>query len=84
MQTYLQQLRNGSLFSRFKRDRSNTDLYKNYSRVRNTVQRDIKLAKETFFKDEIARSRGNSEKLWSHLKSGGSSSNVLEHWRENF
>ena len=74
-----------SLLSRFKRDRSNTDLYRDYCCVRNMVQRDIKLAKESFFKGEISRNMGNSGKLWNHLKSlgfskksGGSSSIVLE------
>ena len=37
------------LFSRFKKDKTNTALYKDYCRVRNKVQRDIKLAKEIFF-----------------------------------
>ena len=74
-----------SLFSRFKRDRSDTVLYKEYCHVRNKVQRDIKLAKETFFKNGVERNRGNSGKLWGHLKSlgfskkaSGSSSIVLE------
>ena len=38
-----------SLFSRFRKDRTNTFLYKEYCKVRNMVQRDIKLAKESYF-----------------------------------
>ena len=59
------------LFSRFKKDRSNALLYKEYCQARNKVQRDIKLAKETFFKNGVERNRGNSGKLWDHLKSLG-------------
>ena len=62
--------RNG-LFKRFKRDRTNTVLYQEYCKVRNKVQRDIKLAKETFFRNGVERNRGNSGKLWNHLKSLG-------------
>ena len=47
-----------------------------YCKVRNAVQRDIKLAKENFFKRGIEQNRGNSGKLWSHLKSLGYSKKV--------
>ena len=40
------------------------------------VQRDIKLAKESFFKNGVDRNRGNLGKLWSHLKSLGFSKKV--------
>ena len=73
------------LLTRFKKDRTNTVLYKDFCKVRNKVQRDIKLAKETFFKNGVERNRGKSGKLWVHLKSLGfskkaskSSSIVLE------
>ena len=64
------------LFARFKRDRSNTDLYREYCRIRNMVQRDIKLAKESYLKNGIERNRGNSRKLWDHLKSLGFSKKI--------
>ena len=77
--------RRDKLFSRFRKDRTNTVLFQEYSKIRNKVQRDIKLAKETFFKNGVERNRGNSGKLWGHLKSLGfskksmnSSSIVLE------
>ena len=35
------------------------------------MQREIKLAKEIYFKREVERNKGNSSKLWSHLKSLG-------------
>ena len=60
-----------SLFRRFKRDRENVSLYREYCKVRNAVQRDIKRAKEDFFKQKVERSKGNSAKLWGHLKSLG-------------
>ena len=78
--------RRNELFSRFKKDRSNAEMYKEYCRVRNMVQRNIKLAKESYFKSEIDKNRGSSDKLWRHLnslgfskKAIGKSSIVLEH-----
>ena len=72
------------LLSRFKRDKNNESLYKDYCKVRNAVQRDIKLAKENFFKQGVVKNRGDSGKLWNHLKSLGyskktsySSSNIV-------
>ena len=35
------------------------------------MQREIKLAKEVYFKREVEKNRGDSSKLWSHLKSLG-------------
>ena len=35
------------------------------------VQRDINLAKETYFRNGIERNKGDSGKLWGHLKSLG-------------
>ena len=49
-----------SLLARFKKDRTNELLYKQYCQVRNKVQRDIKMAKESFFKNGVERNRGNS------------------------
>ena len=60
-----------NLFSRFRKDRTNTFLFKEYCKVRNMVQRDIKLAKETYFRNGIERNKGDSGKLWGHLKSLG-------------
>ena len=76
--------RRNDLFSRFKKNKDE-NIYAEYCRVRNKVQRDIKSAKELFFKNGIERNRGNSGKIWGHLKSLGfskrtanSSSIVLE------
>ena len=60
-----------SLLSRFKKDRSNSTLYSDFCRVRNRVQRDIKMAKQSFFVSKVNQNRGNSGKLWGHLKSLG-------------
>ena len=59
------------LFSCFKKDRNNQALYKDYCRVRNLVQRDIKQAKEFYFKRKVEEDRKDSNKLWAHLKSLG-------------
>ena len=67
--------RNG-LYARFKKNRTNTDLFREFCKVRNAVQRDIKFAKENFFKTQLNRCKGNSGKLWRHLASLGHSSNV--------
>ena len=42
-----------------------------YCKLRNAVQRDIRLAKEDYFKRKIAHDKGNSAKPWGHLKSLG-------------
>ena len=59
------------LFARSRQDRGNVALYKEYCKVRNAVQRELKLAKEFYFKREVERNRGDSSKLWGHLKSLG-------------
>ena len=73
-----------SAFSRFKADRSNSQLYREFCQLRNAVQRDVKLAKESFFKQKVQQNKGDSGKLWSHLRSLGyskkstnSSSNIV-------
>ena len=63
--------RRDSLFRKWRKDRSNDSIHKEYCSVRNRVQRDIKKAKEFYFRDQIVRNQGNSSKLWSHLKSLG-------------
>ena len=60
-----------SLLSRFRKNRGDKSLYSEYCKVRNSVQRDIKSAKESFFCKTIEKSRGDSGKLWRHLKSLG-------------
>ena len=60
-----------ALLRRFRKDRSKTQVYAEYCRVRNRVQRDVKKAKEYYFRNQIERNRNNSSKLWSHLKSLG-------------
>ena len=59
------------LFSQYRRDRSRVDVYRNYCKLRNRVQRDIKLAKKFYFQDKIRQNKDNSKKLWSQLKSLG-------------
>ena len=48
--------RRDALFGLFKRDRANRDVYRDFCRVRNKVQRDVKLAKQVYFKGLIERS----------------------------
>ena len=64
------------LLSRFRKDRSNVQLYKEFCEVRNAVQRDVKWAKENFFKRGIDKNKGDSGKLWRHLSSLGYSKKV--------
>ena len=59
------------LFKRFRKDRGNVELYREYCRMRNKVQRDVKLAKEFYFRGQIERNRNNSGKLWTQLKDLG-------------
>ena len=60
-----------SLLSRYRKDSSNRLLYSEFCKVRNRVQRDIKQAKRSFFVQSIERDKGDSKKLWGHLKSLG-------------
>ena len=41
-----------------------------------TVQRDIRMAKETFFRRGVEQNKGDSGKLWKHLGSLGYSKKV--------
>ncbi len=57
-------------------------LYKQFCRLRNRVQRDVKQAKATYFQEKIEEYRNNSRKLWSIFKSlgysnKGSESNIV-------
>ena len=77
--------RRDALFSQFRKNRTDESLYSEYRKVRNMVQRDIKLAKAEYFRRSIEQNRGKSDKLWGHLKSlgyrkapGPSSNIVLE------
>ena len=49
----------------------NESLYREFCKTRNAVQRDIKLAKQTYFKRGVERNKLDSGKLWGHLKSLG-------------
>ena len=49
-------------------------MYSNYCKTRNKVQRDIKKAKSSYFRDKISENKSNPKKLWQHLKSLGYSS----------
>ena len=59
------------LFSQYRRDMSRIDVYRNYCKFRNKVQREIKLAKKFFFRDKIRQNRDDTRKLWGQLKSLG-------------
>ena len=41
------------LLSRFRKDRNNVSLYSDYCKIRNQVQRDVKMAKENYFKRKV-------------------------------
>ena len=51
-------------------------LYREFCKIRNAVQRDIKLAKEQHFKHGVEKNKGDSGKLWGHLKSLGHGKDV--------
>jgi hypothetical protein len=65
------------LLSKFKKERSNLALYRDFCRVRNAVQRDIKMAKSNYLRLKLEQSNGDSKKLWKQLKSLGYSSRSL-------
>ena len=57
-----------SLLSKLRKDRGNVFLHKEYNRVRNAVQRDIKTAKQTYFGNMVERNRGDPKKLRGQLR----------------
>ena len=63
--------RRDALLASFKRDRANLDIYREYCRIRNRVQRDVRMAKQVYFRGLIQHSEGDSGKLWKNLKSVG-------------
>lgn len=58
------------LLSLYKRDKSEV-VYREFCKLRNAVQRDIKVAKQGYFRRCVEQSKGDSGKLWRHLKSLG-------------
>lgn len=78
--------RRDQLLRKYKKDKNNVSLYKEFCKIRNSVQRDVKLAKANFFKQKVQQNKGDSDKLWENLKSlgysdknvGSSSKIVLE------
>ena len=63
--------RRETLFHEYCKDRGKEEIYREYCRIRNKVQRDVKKAKEFYFRDQVVRNRDDSGKLWSHLKTLG-------------
>ena len=49
----------------------NMDTYRQYCRIRNDLQRDIKRAKSDFFESQINENIGKPRKLWRSLKNLG-------------
>ena len=42
-----------------------------YSKYRNIVQREVKMAKSNYFSDKISENKNNPKSLWHHLKQLG-------------
>ena len=61
------------LFRKFKKNRNDKALYTAYCTQRNSVQRDIKMAKSEFFKGKVVECGRDSAKLWRRLNSLGHS-----------
>ena len=59
------------LLSQYKKDCNNVSLFREFSKLRNAIQRDIKMAKQQYFNHKVEQNRGNSGKLWQQLKSLG-------------
>jgi hypothetical protein len=60
-----------NLLYKFNKDRSKKDLYGEYKKLRNKIQRDIKKAKSEYLLNELEANKNNSKQLWKHLKSLG-------------
>ena len=66
------------LFSRYKKNREDEELYKLYCQKRNLVQRTVKIAKAEYFSHQIKVNKSNPKKLWSHLKNLGYSNKTTD------
>ena len=72
-----------SLFAKFKKDRNNQDIYRQYCAQRNKVQREVKFAKSNYFRRKIDESGSDSGKLWrqlgslGHSKKGGAEGSIV-------
>jgi hypothetical protein len=62
------------LFRKFQKNPVKHDLYDQFCKLRNKIQRDIKKAKSLYFQKQIEENRNNSKKLWQNLKNLGYSS----------
>ena len=67
-----------SLLYSYKKDKSNSQLYKDFCKMRNKVQRDIKKAKAEYLSNQIEANKNNPKKLWQNLKSLGYSQKCSE------
>jgi hypothetical protein len=56
------------LFSTYRKNPANEQMYESYCRKRNFVQRTVKRAKCEYVSEQIELNRNNSKNLWSHLK----------------
>ena len=59
------------LLYKFRKDRKRTDLCKEYCRMRNKIQRDVRSAKAEHFSSKIEEHKHDSKKLWQQLKTLG-------------
>ena len=56
----------------------NSDVYKEYCKLRNKVQRTVKRAKSEYLASQIEENKNNPKMLWQHLKGLGYSSKSKE------
>ena len=60
-----------ALLTKFKKDKSQTEVYSEYCRIRNKIQREIKAAKASFFERKLEQNKNDTRRLWSQLSSLG-------------
>jgi len=60
-----------NLLYKFNKDRSKKEIYNEYKKLRNKIQRDIKKTKSDYFLNELESNKNNSKQLWKQLKSLG-------------
>ena len=56
---------------KFKKNNSDKNMYKSFCKLRNQVQRDVKLAKASYYNDKIKEHKNNPKKLWQQFKALG-------------
>ena len=73
--------RRDKILCRSNKNRDDKDLRKEFNKLRNRTQREIKIAKTNFFKEKIEENKFNPKGLWRQFKSLGYSNKTKSEYK---